>query len=75
MQMDVGKVLLTKSWTAEEEANLLAHLRANEWSYRDFPGKHIFTFTQGGGGGVQHSQYGGGKQDVRQDACPESDTY
>jgi hypothetical protein len=29
----------------------------------------------GGGGTVQHTQYGGGKQDLRQDACAESDTY
>jgi hypothetical protein len=52
-------------WTAEEDATLLAHLRANEWSCSGFSGKHIFIVTQGRGG-VQHSQYGGGKQDVRQ---------
>jgi hypothetical protein len=74
MQMDMDKG--RTNWTAEEDAVLLAHLRANECSYRDFSGKHIFTVTQGrGGGGVQHLQCGGGKQDVRQDACAESDTY
>jgi hypothetical protein len=64
------------TWTTGEEAILLAHLGANRWSCSNCPGK-LFTVRQGGGegGGVHHSQYGGGKQDVRQDACAESDTY
>jgi hypothetical protein len=49
MQMDMDKG--RTNWTAEEDAVLLAHLRANECSYRDFSGKHIFTVTQGRGGG------------------------
>jgi hypothetical protein len=63
------------AWTAEEDASILAHLRANNWSCRGFSGTHMFTIMQGkGGGGVHHSKSGGGKRDVRQDTCAESDT-
>jgi hypothetical protein len=78
MEDDKGRRVTCDSWTAEEEAILLAHPMTNKWSCGGFSGKHMFTVTQGGGeggGGVHHSQYGGGKQDVRQDACAESDTY
>jgi hypothetical protein len=53
MQMDMDKG--RTNWTAEEDAVLLAHLRTNECSYRDFSGKHIFTVTQGRGGGVLYN--------------------
>jgi hypothetical protein len=60
----------SETWTAEEQDKLLEYLRANGWSCCGFPGKHMFTVTQGGGGGgVHHTRYGGGKQDVRHDAC------
>jgi hypothetical protein len=77
MQMDVGKVLLCKSWTAEEDATLLAHLRANEWSHRDFSGKHIFIVMQGGGGGTTLAVWRqqAGCATACRDACAESDTY
>jgi hypothetical protein len=60
---DKGRHVTCNTWTSEEEAILLAHLEANSWSCSDFSGKHMFTVTQGGGegGGVHHSQYGGGK--------------
>jgi hypothetical protein len=52
MQMDDDKGHVTcNSWTAEEDAILLAHLRANRWSCCGFSGKHMFTVTQGGGEG------------------------
>jgi hypothetical protein len=71
MQVDDSKGRTCNTWTAEEDAIILAHLRANSWSFSGFSGKHMFTVTQGAGG----TQSGGGKRDVRQDACAESDTY
>jgi hypothetical protein len=41
------------SWTAEEDATLLAYLEANRWPCSNFSGKHMSTVTQGvreGGG-------------------------